>query len=193
MFIEPSNMNILIVLSVAFALAMDAFSVSVGISFRPEQRGMRRAMRLSLSFGFFQFMMTILGWFAGMKIQSLIQAFDHWVAFGLLLIIGCRMILESLRQHKKQEQKEQDLTKGWPLFVLSVATSIDALAMGLTFAALGEEILYPALIIGVVAFLMTHMGAKLGPLLGQIIGRKAELFGGLILILIGTKILVDHL
>jgi putative Mn2+ efflux pump MntP len=186
-------MNILIVLSIAFALAMDAFSVSLGINLRPEHQGMRRAMRLSISFGLFQFMMTILGWFAGKKIQSLIQAFDHWVAFGLLLIIGCRLILESLRQQKEQEQKEQDLTKGWSLFVLSIATSIDAFAMGLTFAALGEEILYPAFIIGVVAFFMTHMGAKLGPLFGRIIGSRAELFGGFILILIGIKVLADHL
>ena len=186
-------MNIPVVLSIALALAMDAFTVSVGISLRSEKGDMRQAMRLSFSFGFFQFIMPILGWLAGTKVLPLIQAFDHWVAFGLLLIIGCRMIRESLRTQKKPKQEKRDPTKGWSLVLLSLATSIDALAMGLTFVALGEEILFPAVLIGVVAFLMTLMGTKLGPLLGQIVGRRAELLGGLILVLIGIKILIDHL
>jgi len=186
-------MNILVVLSIALALAMDAFTVAVGISLRPEHRGLRQTMRLSVSFGVFQFIMPILGWLTGTKILPLIQAIDHWVAFGLLLIIGCRMIRESLGSQKKQEQKEHDPTKGWPLLMLSIATSIDALAMGLTFAALGEEILYPAVLIGVVAFLITALGTRLGPIIGQIAGKWAELLGGSVLILIGIKILIDHL
>jgi putative Mn2+ efflux pump MntP len=186
-------MNILVVLSIALALAMDAFAVSVGISLRPERVGPIQAIRLSVSFGFFQFMMPILGWFAGTKILSLIQAFDHWVAFGLLFLIGCRMIFLSFRSQSAPQAGRHDLTRGCPLFVLSVATSIDALAVGLSFAAIGMAILYPSVLIGVVAFLMTLMGTKLGPLLGQIVGRRAELFGGLILVLIGIKILIDHL
>ena len=186
-------MNIPVVLSIALALAMDAFTVSVGISLRPEKGDMRQAMRLSFSFGFFQFIMPILGWLAGTKVLPLIQAFDHWVAFGLLLIIGCRMIRESLRTQKKPKQEKRDPTKGWSLLILSIATSVDALAVGLSFAAIGMEILKPSMLIGVVAFLMTLLGTKLGPILGQIVGRRAEFIGGLVLIVIGIKILVDHL
>lgn len=186
-------MNILVVLSIAFALAMDAFTVSVAISLKPEQVGTGQAVRLSFAFGFFQFMMPILGWTAGTKILSLIQAFDHWVAFGLLVLIGCRMVYMSLRVQKVPQTGLSDPTRGWPLLMLSVATSVDALAVGLSFAAIGMAILYPSVLIGVVAFLMTLLGTKLGPLLGRMIGRRAEFIGGFVLIVIGAKILIDHL
>lgn len=186
-------MNILVVLSIAFALALDAFAVSVGINLGPVRRTARQAVRLSFAFGFFQFMMPILGWMAGTKILSLIQAFDHWVAFGLLVLIGCRMVYMSLRIQKVPQTGPSDPTRGWPLLILSVATSVDALAVGLSFAAIGMAILYPSVLIGVIAFLMTLLGTKLGPLLGQMIGRRAEFIGGFVLILIGLKVLIDHL
>jgi putative Mn2+ efflux pump MntP len=186
-------MNILVVLSIAFALALDAFTVSVGISLGPVRVTARQVMRLSFAFGFFQFMMPILGWMAGTKILSLIQAFDHWVAFGLLFLIGCRMVYASLRSQKVPQNRRPDPTRGWSLLILSIATSLDALAVGLSFAVLGVAILYPSVIIGCVAFLMTLLGTRLGPILGQIVGRRAELLGGLILMLIGIKILIDHL
>ena len=186
-------MNVPVVLSIALALAMDAFTVSVGISLRPERVNAKQAMRLSLSFGYFQFMMPVLGWLAGTTVLSLIQDFDHWVAFGLLFLIGCRMIFSSLRSQAMPRSAAHDPTRGWSLLILSIATSVDALAVGLSFAALGMTIWYPSLVIGIVAFCMTLLGTKVGPLLGQIIGRRAELFGGLILILIGIKILADHL
>jgi putative Mn2+ efflux pump MntP len=186
-------MNVPIVLSIALALAMDAFTVSIGISLKPGQVGVRQAIRLSVSFGLFQFLMASLGWLAGKKILPLIRTFDHWVAFGLLFLIGCRMIYSSFQPQEAPLARRSDPTKGWPLFVLSVATSVDALAVGLSYATIGMAILYPSLLIGVVAFIMTLMGTKLGPLLGQIIGKRAELLGGLILILIGMKILIDHL
>jgi putative Mn2+ efflux pump MntP len=186
-------MNILVVLSIAFALALDAFAVSVGISLRPGRVRARQAMRLSFSFGFFQFVMPVLGWLGGTKILSLIQAFDHWVAFGLLVLIGCRMIYASLRSQKEPQTGRPDPSRGWSLLILSIATSLDALAVGLSFAAIGMEILYPSVLIGVVAFLMTLLGTKLGPLFGQIVGRRAEFVGGLVLIVIGIKILIDHL
>ena len=186
-------MNALVVLSIAFALAMDAFTVSVGMSLRLDRVGTKQAMRLSLSFGYFQFMMPVLGWLAGTEILSLIQAFDHWVAFGLLFLIGCRMIYSALRPGHTPQDGRHDPTKGWSLLILSIATSVDALAVGLSFAALGMTIWYPSAVIGAVAFLMTFLGTKLGPLVGQVIGRRAELIGGLILILIGIKILADHL
>jgi putative Mn2+ efflux pump MntP len=185
-------MNIAVV-SIALALAMDAFTVSVGISLRPEGVGIRKAMRLSLSFGFFQFLMPICGWLAGTTILPLIQSFDHWVAFGLLFLIGCRMIYSALRKKGSPQSEQHDPTRGWSLLLLSIATSVDALAVGLSFAALGITIWYPSVVIGVVAFLLTLLGTQLGPIIGQIVGRRAELFGGLILILIGIKILADHL
>jgi len=115
------------------------------------------------------------------------------VAFGLLLIIGTRMISESFRSREQRQESQTDPTKGFNLLVLSVATSIDAFAVGMSLAALHAAILYPAGIIGIVAFLMTLLGTKIGPLLGRLAGRRAELFGGLLLILIGVKILLDHL
>jgi len=148
-------MNVLVVLPIALALAMDAFTVAVGTSLRPEHVGFRHTIRLSVSFGFFQFMMPILGWLAGTKIHSLIQAFDHWVASGLLFLIGCRMVYSSFRSQDASQKGIHDLTRGWSLLILSVATSVDALAVGLSFAALNMAILYPSVVIGVVAFLMT--------------------------------------
>ena len=187
-------MNFILVLAVAFALAMDAFAVSVGVSLRPERLSKRQSVRMAFHFGFFQFMMPLIGWQAARSIlQDYIEPFDHWVAFGLLLIIGTRMISDSFRSREKTQESQTDPTKGFNLLVLSVATSIDAFAVGISLAALHTAVLYPAGIIGIVAFLMTLLGTKIGPLLGRLAGRRAELFGGLLLILIGVKILLDHL
>jgi putative Mn2+ efflux pump MntP len=151
-------------------------------------------MRLATFFGLFQFMMPLIGWYAGQNILArYIEPFDHWVAFGLLLVIGAKMIYESFKSGKKIKDIKADPTKGLSLFLLSVATSIDALAVGLSLAALQVAILYPACIIGVVAFFMTVLGAKIGPFFGRLIGKRAEFLGGLILILIGVKTLLDHL
>ena len=185
-------MNFFLVIAVAFALAMDAFAVAVGVSLNLKEMSRRQAFRLALLFGFFQFMMPILGWLAGQGVFRSIRAFDHWVAFSLLLFIGGRMAFESFRASEKTEKKVADPTKGVSLFILSLATSIDALAVGLSFAALHLAIFYPAVVIGIICFLITVIGTKIGPLLGQLIGKRAELAGGLILIGIGIKILVDH-
>jgi putative Mn2+ efflux pump MntP len=185
-------MNFFLVLPVAFALAMDAFAVSVGISVsQKEQRGDQR-FRLAFSFGFFQFMMPMIGWYAGESFLDYIRDIDHWVAFSLLFLIGGKMVLDSLRDQKKMEKVPDDPSSGFRLIVLSVATSIDAFAVGLSFAALKVPILYPSVIIGIVAFLMTLLGTRIGPVIGQIAGKRAELLGGLILILIGIKIIVEH-
>ncbi len=188
-------MNLFLVFGIALALAMDAFAVSVGVSLSLEGITKKQTFRLAIHFGFFQFMMPIAGWLAGNSFLKYIQAVDHWVAFGLLLFVGVKMIYESLKHGKKTKERNVnvDPTKGLSLLTLSVATSIDALAAGLSFAALNESILYPAVVFGLVAFLMTILGTKLGPPLGQRIGKKAELAGGLILILIGIKILAEHL
>ncbi len=187
-------MNFFLVLAVAFALAMDAFAVSVGISLRPEGLSNKQTFRMAFHFGLFQFMMPLLGWQATRSILlALIEPFDHWVAFGLLLIIGAKMIFEFFRTGTETQSEQTDPTKGFSLVMLSVATSIDALAVGMSLAALQVNILYPAVVIGVVAFGMTLLGTKIGPLIGRLVGRAAELLGGLILILIGVKILLEHL
>lgn len=187
-------MNFFLVLAVAFALAMDAFAVSVGISLRPEGLTKKQTFRIAFHFGLFQFMMPILGGLATRGIiLDLIEPFDHWVAFGLLFIIATKMIFECFRERKEPQKTQVDPTRGLSILMLSVATSIDALAVGMSLAALQAAILYPAVIIGIVAFLMTILGTRIGPLLGRMAGRGAELLGGSILILIGVKILWEHL
>ncbi len=187
-------MNFILVLAVALALAMDAFAVSVGVSLRPEGLSWKQSFKMALYFGFFQFLMPLVGWQVTRSILlDYIEPLDHWVAFGLLLIIGARMISESFRSQKKTQESQADPTRGFTIFVLSVATSIDAFAVGISFAALQTAILYPAIVIGFVAFLITLLGTKIGPLLGRLAGKRAELFGGLVLILIGVKILLEHM
>ena len=182
-----------VVLGIALGLAMDAFAVALGLGC--SRRGLSRSQsfRLALHFGLFQFFMPLVGWAAGKGIESCIKAFDHWVALGLLAFVGGKMIVESFRSRAEDGRPSVDPSRGARLLLLSVATSIDALAVGLSLAVLESGILYPAAVIGVVAFLMTLAGAAAGPRLGRIVGRRAELAGGLILILIGLKILADHL
>ncbi len=186
-------MKIFLVLPIAWALAMDAFAVSVGLSVHRKGLSRNQVFRLASSFGLFQFLMPLLGWLAGQTIIDSIKTIDHWVAFGLLAVIGAKMIYESFKSETKISNQDKDPTKGFVLLILSVATSIDALAVGLSFAALDLPVLVPSLIIGVVAFIMTVVGTKIGPLFGRLVGKRAELFGGCVLILIGIKILIDHL
>lgn len=186
-------MNVLVVFSVALALALDAFAVSVGISLSQKNITRNQILRLASSFGLFQFVMPVIGWLGGKSILKFIKDVDHWVAFGLLFLIGSKMIYESFKRNAKKEKADPDPTKGGSLLVLSVATSIDALAVGLSLAALRLAILYPAAVIGTVAFILTYTGAKIGPVLGHVVGKRAGFSGGLILILIGMKILFQHL
>ena len=186
-------MNFFLVIFVALALAMDAFAVSIGLSVRPGGLGRIQSLRLAFFFGFFQFLMPLVGWLAGQGFLDQIQDVDHWVAFGLLLLIGGKMLVEAFRNKGAINKGTGDPTKGLTLILLSVATSIDALAVGLSFAAIQQKILYPAVVIGSGAFLMTLVGTKIGPLIGKMAGRWAEFSGGLILILIGVKILAEHL
>ena len=148
-------------------------------------------LRLASSFGFFQFAMPIIGWLAGLTIANIIADYDHWVAFALLAYVGSRMIWQAL---KKDEEKEtDDQTKGLSLLMLSIATSIDALAVGFSFSVLKEQILFPAVIIGIVCFFMTATGMLFGKGLAGIFGKKVGIFGGVVLIAIGVKILIDHM
>lgn len=179
------------ILIIAVGLGMDAFSVAIGIATVTRTASYGPAFRLSFHFGLFQTLMPIAGWFAGMTVAPVIEGYDHWVAFGLLAYVGGKMIVESFREQEKIHR--EDPTKGLSLVMLSVATSIDALAVGLSFAFLKIPILYPSIIIGVVAFIMTMIGMVFGEKLGGLMGKKVETIGGVILIGIGVKILIEHL
>ncbi len=186
-------MNLFLVIPVALALAMDAFAVSIGLSVRPGGLKMSQRLRLAVFFGFFQFLMPLVGWLAGQEVLDYMRDVDHWVAFGLLFVVGGKMMAESFRNQDMKKKKPGDPTIGVTLIMLSIATSIDAFAVGLSFAAIQQKILFPSIIIGVVAFVMTIIGTKLGPVFGKIAGKRAEFCGGIVLIFIGTKILVEHL
>lgn len=186
-------MDQFLIVATAFALAMDAFAVAVGLSFNQDRFTLKQSLRLAFSFGLFQFLMPILGWLSGQSILGYIHAFDHWVAFGMLLFIGCRMIWESAKDHRRPKNLNTDPTSGLSLLLLSIATSIDALAVGLSYSVLEMAIFWPAVIIGIVAFMMTLMGTKIGPLFGIILGKRAGFIGGFVLIGIGLKILFEHL
>ena len=179
------------VISIAIALGMDAFAVAICAGTQFPAVTPRRLFRLSFHFGLFQFMMPIIGYWAGSTVADYIKDYDHWVALGLLSIVGGKMIKESLAGDDI-DCRPPDPTKGWTLVMLSVATSIDALAVGLSMAFLGVEVWMPSVIIGVVALFMTAVGMMFGSRLGTMFGRRVGLIGGLILIGIGIKILVEH-
>jgi manganese efflux pump family protein len=179
------------ILALALALAMDAFAVSISVGGVLGRLTFRHVFRLAWHFGLFQFFMPLIGWAAGLTVEKWIASYDHWVAFGLLAFVGGKMVYESF-EHRPAEQR-RDPTRGWSLVVLSLATSIDALAVGLSMAMLKVRVWVPCVIIGVVAATMTVLGMAIGDRLGKKLGRRMELIGGLILIAIGLKILVPHL
>lgn len=176
-------------LLIAVGLSMDAFAVSVckGLSVRKVQ--LRHLLLAGLYFGGFQFLMPVLGWLLGVRFEHLIQSVDHWIAFGLLTVIGLSMIRES---RSGAEELNDDF--GFrTMLLLAVATSIDALAVGVTFAFLQVSILPAASLIGVTTFLLSALGIRIGSVFGARFKSGAELAGGVILILIGVKILLEHL
>ena len=183
-------MSTLSMILLAVALAMDALAVSVGLSLRFRWKSFRQFFRLSFHFGFFQFMMPILGWFAGTTVESYIRDFDHWVAFVLLGIIGGRMLKGG--DDGNRLFAGGDPTRGRWLVLLSVATSIDALAVGLSLSLLAVPILLPSVVIGIVAAAFTLFGMYFGNRLQNSNSRYLEIAGGLILIGIGVKILLEH-
>ncbi|MCK7507042.1 MAG: manganese efflux pump MntP family protein [Desulfobacterales bacterium] len=171
-------------------LGVDAFSVAIGIGASNNKKSWAPVLRLSLAFGLFQFVMPLIGWLAGSTVVDRIQSFDHWIAFALLVLVGGKMIWEGFE--KESDEQKTDQTRGWPLFLLSIATSIDALAVGFSFSLLKTALLFPAAIIGVVCFMMTAVGMIFGKGLARIFGKKVEILGGLVLIAIGMKILIEH-
>lgn len=178
--------------ALACALAMDAFAVAVvtGLTLQPMTR--RHVFRLAFHFGLFQAIMPILGWFAGSAVRHRIEAFDHWVAFGLLAFVGGNMIRGALKGDDAQTVSPKDPTSGWDLVLLSIATSIDALAVGLSLAMVGSDIAIPAIVIGIVAAAFTAGGMMLGRRIGALWGKRVEVLGGLVLLAIGIKIVAEH-
>ncbi|MDO9558427.1 MAG: manganese efflux pump MntP family protein [Syntrophales bacterium] len=185
-------MDFLSIFIIAVGLGMDALSVAVGIGAAARTLTPGAVLRLAGSFGLFQFAMPLAGWLAGRAVADHISRYDHWVAFLLLALVGGKMIWESFR-HEKERAHAGDPTRGMTLLVLSVATSIDALAVGLSLAFLKAPIVHASIVIGIVCFLMTAAGMVFGRKLGELFGKKAELVGGLVLLGIGIKILWDHL
>lgn len=176
---------------IALSLAMDAFAVSVSTGIAVPGFGPKQAARIGLWCGAFQFGMPLIGWFLGSSVRSYIQAVDHWIAFGLLALIGGNMILEAVRGGGEEALTELSVKR---LFLLALATSIDALAVGVTLAfETNVNILLSATIIGLVAFALAMIGGLLGRRLGELFQRRATLLGGLVLVGIGLKILFEHL
>jgi manganese efflux pump family protein len=185
-------MNALTLIGIALGLAMDAFAVSIGVGLTLKRADARQTFRLAWHFGLFQAFMPVIGWFAGMTVEPWIAPVDHWIAFALLAAVGGKMIYESF-QDEEDRKSPADPTKGASLVILSVATSIDALAVGLSLAVLDVDIWYPAVVIGIVTGALTTIGMRLGSRFGARFGRRMETVGGLVLLAIGLQILVEHL
>ena len=186
-------MSTLVILGIALGLAMDTLAVAIATSVMLGRVTGRQLFRFSFHFGLFQAMMPVIGWLAGTTFVERIKGYDHWVAFGLLAFIGGKAVYEALTQAGQKDGADRgDPTRGFSLVMLSTATSIDALAVGLSFAVLNVRIWYPAAVIGVVTAAITCLGMLVGGRLGARFGRRVEIVGGLILIGIGLKILVQH-
>jgi len=184
-------MQMLTLLFIAVGLAMDAFAVSITSGLAIKKLHIKHAFTIAFAFGLFQAVMPMIGWLAGLSLRDFISGVDHWIAFGLLTTIGVKMIYESVKIG--EDEKAIDPLNIYVLLVLSIATSIDALAVGVTFAFLKIFIATPAIIIGLVTFLFSFLGVYIGDRMGHFFENKIELIGGLILIAIGVKILLEHL
>lgn len=184
-------MEIWAIILIALGLAMDCFAVSLGIGTNATKKTARKVLRLAFHFGLFQGGMTFIGWLAGRQIAGIISRFDHWVAFLLLMWVGGKMVVGSFK--KEDECQRSDPTRGGSLVMLSIATSIDALAVGLSLAIIDGSILVNSLIIGVTSFILSVAGYLFGDRLGCRFGKRMELAGGLLLIGIGIRVLLSHL
>lgn len=178
---------------IAVGLAMDAFAVAIATGIALGIVSGRQTFRLAFHFGLFQFLMPVIGYLAGMSVEGYIKGYDRWVAFVLLGYIGGKMVYEGIRGEMAEGNDGKDPTRGMSLVFLSVATSIDALAVGISLGVLHNEgIVYPGIVIGIVACTFTAAGLHLGKRLGAAFGKRMEVVGGLVLVAIGVKILFDH-
>ena len=184
-------MQFIEVVLMALGLAMDAFAVSLGAATTGFIDNRRAVFRLSFHFGLFQSMMPVIGWFVGVQVMDLLQPVDHWIAFGLLAYVGSRMVLSGMQKETVIYQK--DPSRSWSLVFLSVATSIDALAVGLSLALVDVNIWYPSVVIGIITAGMSIVGIRIGYKLGMKFGKIMEMAGGILLIAIGLRILLADL
>ncbi len=184
-------MELFTLLLVALSLAMDVFAVSLGAGTTNYGSSLRPRLRMAFHFGFFQGGMTFLGWLAGTQIAEWISGFDHWVAFILLAFVGIRMLKSGF--NPDEDSQPVDPSRGITLVLLSLATSLDALAVGLSLAFLDVDILISCLAIGGVSLAMSLVGSAFGGTLGSRFGKRMEIAGGGLLILIGIRILITHL
>ena len=183
-------MGIIELVILSIGLAMDAFTVAVCKGLSMAKMKWKNAVIIGLYFGFFQGFMPVIGYLLGVNFQDKISSIDHWIAFILLGIIGINMLKEAL---SKDCEKQNDSIKFKDMIVLAIATSIDALAIGITFAFLNVNIVLAVSLIGVITFAISVVGVKIGNIFGDKYEKKAEFAGGLILILLGVKILLEHL
>jgi putative Mn2+ efflux pump MntP len=183
-------MDLLTIFLIAAGLSMDAFAVSLSTGMALRCTAID-AFKLAFFFGFFQFLMPVIGWAGASRFSDLISSFDHWIAFGLLGFVGVRMIRSGL--DAKGETHTKDPSRGGTMVMLSVATSIDAFAIGLTLAMLQVDILYPSVVIGVVTGILSLIGLLVGGRLGLAFGKRMEVIGGVLLIFIGFRVLLSHL
>ena len=183
-------MNFIELLLIAIGLSMDAFSVSICKGLTTKKFSWRMALICGLWFGFFQALMPTIGYFLGAQFQELIEAYDHWIAFGLLVLIGANMIREAVWG---QEEKQDGSLGFKTMLLLAIATSIDALAVGVSFACIQVKLWSSVLIIGLTTFLFSVLGVKIGNVFGSRYEKSASIVGGIILIIIGLKILLEHL
>ncbi|MBR0176290.1 MAG: manganese efflux pump [Bacteroidales bacterium] len=184
-------MSTLELLLIAVGLSMDAFSVSVCKGLTTKRFSPRMALTCGLWFGTFQALMPVIGYFLGSQFAHFIGAIDHWIAFGLLFLIGANMIREAIAG--KEDSKQTNALDFKTMLLLAVATSIDAMAVGISFACIQVELWSSVALIGLTTFVFSILGVKIGNVFGTKFEKKAEVFGGIILILIGLKILLEHL
>ena len=183
------NLVDLTILLIAFGLAMDSFSVSVANGLSSKAFDFQKAIILALFFGFFQAVMPIIGWISGLTVAELISGFDHWIAFMLLFIVGLRMIYESKNQDSKSFITSFNFKV---ILILSIATSIDAFAVGLSLSFIQIEIWIPSILIGIITFFLSFLGVFLGGKFGEVLKNKVGIVGGIILIIIGIRMLLEH-
>ncbi len=186
-------MSLIEIALLGISLAMDAFAVSITTGITLKNLRFWHAAKVGLFFGGFQFLMPLLGYLAGSTVSVYIESFDHWIAFGLLAFIGGKMLWECVHPDKEKEDTSVSPTATGKLFVLAIATSIDALAVGISLALLKENIWLCAGWIGVITFALSVAGVMLGKKLGERFQRSAGVVGGVVLIFIGVKILCEHL
>ena len=183
-------MDTISIILIAIGLSMDSFAVSITNGLTIRVLNAKRVLTISFSLAIFQAIMPLIGWFAGIGIEKYIKEIDHWIAFILLSIIGSKMIYEGI---KKNEIAKDSELKIITLIGQSFATSIDAFAVGISFAILNLSIVTPVLIIGLITFGFSLAGLQLGKYFGKQLGRSVEVFGGIVLIGMGIKILIEHL